>query len=771
MTTAVAVPTALFVLAAFLMAIPAGTTAGLGLAPAGAQIAAFDPRQLDPEPLFAAWGVTGAAPNVHATQNGCLGAECQPGMWTGPQPNVWDFAEIGDRVYVAGIFTGVRRNEFYWPNDPVRDQPFLAAFDRVTGEFLASFAPKLNGPVYEIVALPDGKLLAGGEFTQVNGVPRVGLVALDAATGSTVAGFRATLAAPGSPEPAYVKRLLVDGSSVYVAGAFSRLRDGADNFVWNVVRLNAATGVLDRSWIPRAAGSVWDLTLDPGRGRIHLAGYFTSVDALPATNRLASVRTTDGRAIGGLVQYAFNHDWNNDTIGVTSAANRTWVVGGNHLLGLLDPTTNARLRTYDDTAWPGRAGDLQTVESVGSFVLAGHHGTGGGTLWAFDATTTNLVNWAPNLSRNVYGTWALHVDAEGCLWAGGDHHRTTSGRWLGGFARFCPRSSNLASAKVATQSSTFGLGVAQRAVDGNIDGVYANGSVSHTFGGEAQPWWQVDLGSSRSVGSVELFNRTDCCTDRLSKVWLLASDAPITGATLDIARTQPGVRATNLGGPLGLLGTSRRLDVSARYVRIQLEGSDHLSLAEVRIWQGRPADTNAPTTPTLPTAVPDATGVSLSWEAATDDVGIRGYLIHRNWQFIAWVPVGTRYRDDTATAGQSYRYEIRAQDSAGNNSPASTPVTVRAGQPDTERPTTPTGLAMTATGTSVTLTWTPATDNIGVRGYLVHRDWKFLAWVPTGTTFTDGNLIAGQRYEYQVRAQDSAGNNSEPTAATPVVLP
>ncbi len=770
--TAVAVPTALFVLAAVLMAIPSGGVSGIASLPsAGAQVVAFDPRQLHPEPLFASWGVTGRADNVHAGQAGCP-ADLWCAGWTGPQPNVWDFAEVGDRIYVAGIFTGVRRNAFYWPDDPVRDQPFLAAFDRTTGEFVASFAPDLNGPVYEITALPNGTLLAAGEFTEVNGLARVGLVALDAVTGATAATFTASIAAPGSPEPAHVKKVLVDGSKVYVAGSFSRLLDGTDgsnNFVWNVVRLDAATGALDRTWSPRAAGSVWDLVPDPARNRVHLVGYFTSLDALPDTTRMGTVSMTDGRAVSGLVQYAFNHEWNNDTVAVTSAGNRTWVAGGNHLIGVLDPTTNARLRTIDDQTFPASTGDLQTIETFGAFVLAGHHGAGNGTVWAFDATTTNIVSWSPNLSRNVYGTWALHVDADGCLWSGGDHHRTTTGRWLGGFARFCPRTQNLAQGKVATASSEAIDGVAARAVDGNVDGRWSSGSTTHTAS-QAQPWWQVDLGASVSIGSIELFNRTDCCSERLTGVWVLTSDVPITGTTLDAARAQPGVRATNLGGPLGLLGTAQRFDVNARYVRVQLQGTGFLSLAEVRVWRGRPADTSPPSTPAQVTATSEAAGaVSLAWAASTDNVGVRGYLVHRNWQFLAWVPAGTTYRDATAVAGQTYRYEVRAQDAAGNNSPPSTPVTLRAGPLDTQAPSTPANVVTTPGAASVTITWEPATDDVGVRGYLVHRDWQFLAWVPTGTTFTDVNLTPGQTYGYQVRAQDAAGNNSLPSTITPAV--
>lgn len=53
------------------------------------------------------------------------------------------------------------------------------------------------------------------------------------------------------------------------------------------------------------------------------------------------------------------------------------------------------------------------------------------------------------------------------------------------------------------------------AVDGNTDGVFADGSVTHTAGTEPG-WWQVDLGSNQPVGKIVVWNRTDCCGDRLT---------------------------------------------------------------------------------------------------------------------------------------------------------------------------------------------------------------------------------------------------------------
>ncbi|HUI78488.1 MAG TPA: SBBP repeat-containing protein, partial [Bryobacteraceae bacterium] len=83
--------------------------------------------------------------------------------------------------------------------------------------------------------------------------------------------------------------------------------------------------------------------------------------------------------------------------------------------------------------------------------------------------------------------------------------------------------SNLALGKPATESST--LAAAGEAVDGNTDGNYFDGSVSHT-GLDANAWWQVDLGSSAVISSIVVWNRTDCCGDRLANYWVFASNTP-----------------------------------------------------------------------------------------------------------------------------------------------------------------------------------------------------------------------------------------------------
>ncbi|MEU6242760.1 glycoside hydrolase family 6 protein [Streptomyces sp. NPDC047024] len=84
---------------------------------------------------------------------------------------------------------------------------------------------------------------------------------------------------------------------------------------------------------------------------------------------------------------------------------------------------------------------------------------------------------------------------------------------------------------------------------------------------------------------------------------------------------------------------------------------------------------------------------------------------------------------------------------------------------DTQAPTAPTGVAVSATtADSVSLTWRAATDNTGVTGYDVYRDGVRTGSV-TGTSYTDTGLSAATTYAYTVKAKDAAGNLSAASAA------
>lgn len=71
-----------------------------------------------------------------------------------------------------------------------------------------------------------------------------------------------------------------------------------------------------------------------------------------------------------------------------------------------------------------------------------------------------------------------------------------------------PDGSNLALQGVATQSSTAYNGPPELAIDGNTDGNYGNGSVTHTNHDDPIKWWKVDLGENKIIEEIIIFNRT-----------------------------------------------------------------------------------------------------------------------------------------------------------------------------------------------------------------------------------------------------------------------
>jgi Zn-dependent metalloprotease/chitodextrinase len=87
-------------------------------------------------------------------------------------------------------------------------------------------------------------------------------------------------------------------------------------------------------------------------------------------------------------------------------------------------------------------------------------------------------------------------------------------------------------------------------------------------------------------------------------------------------------------------------------------------------------------------------------------------------------------------------------------------VNITAEAADTQAPTAPADLSSAnVTETSVDLSWTASTDNVGVTGYDVYKDDAVYSTV-TGTSATVTELTAATAYSFYVKAKDAAGNIS-----------
>ena len=78
-----------------------------------------------------------------------------------------------------------------------------------------------------------------------------------------------------------------------------------------------------------------------------------------------------------------------------------------------------------------------------------------------------------------------------------------------------PSVTNLALHKRTVQSTTILDGASSRAVDGNTSGVWTENSVTHSALGPGN-WWMVDLGEEYLIQNIHIYNRTDCCSERLN---------------------------------------------------------------------------------------------------------------------------------------------------------------------------------------------------------------------------------------------------------------
>lgn len=133
---------------------------------------------------------------------------------------------------------------------------------------------------------------------------------------------------------------------------------------------------------------------------------------------------------------------------------------------------------------------------------------------------------------------------------------------------------------VATQSSVSSGGVASRAIDGNRDGYYWSNSTTHTDG-NANNWWQADLGVDRAVERVILFNRTDCCFERLSNFRISVLDSLGNEVAGQDYHTEDGYVNGSLVWELETPAVGRTLKISL--LGNNLTGNGVLSLAEVEI--------------------------------------------------------------------------------------------------------------------------------------------------------------------------------------------
>ena len=173
----------------------------------------------------------------------------------------------------------------------------------------------------------------------------------------------------------------------------------------------------------------------------------------------------------------------------------------------------------------------------------------------------------------------------------------------------------------------------------------------------------------------------------------------------------------------------------------------------------------APGPPVNLRAASTALSVALTWGAAADNVGVTNYVVYRDSLPVATLDgTATGWTDNALVGSTLHRYQVTARDAAEHESEPSNEVARTLS--DTTAPSAPT-LFGSRSGFTVRLTWSGATDDVGVTGYTIFRAGVAIG-TTTGSAYTDTSPPLARASSYTVRARDAAGNLSAPSNSVSV---
>jgi len=184
---------------------------------------------------------------------------------------IWDQTIVGNTVYAVGSFTSARpAGSPAGTNETPRSN--ILAYNLTTGDLITTWAPTLNDEAKAIVASPDGtRIFVGGSFTQVSGVNRYRVVALDATTGAVIPNWNVVT-------NSRVRTLAISGDTLYMGGIFSIAGNQPRN---RLAAVSVSTGAL-LPWAPTADAEVLAMVAPAGSGKVVIGGKFANVNSTGA---------------------------------------------------------------------------------------------------------------------------------------------------------------------------------------------------------------------------------------------------------------------------------------------------------------------------------------------------------------------------------------------------------------------------------------------------------------------------------------------------------
>lgn len=172
-------------------------------------------------------------------------------------------------------------------------------------------------------------------------------------------------------------------------------------------------------------------------------------------------------------------------------------------------------------------------------------------------------------------------------------------------------------------------------------------------------------------------------------------------------------------------------------------------------------DTEKPSTPAnLIASNITNTTVDLNWTASTDNIAVSTYIIKVDG--VDFSSSNTNSKTLTSlTKNTTYSVKLIAKDAAGNISNESNTISIKTTNiVDITPPSSITDLSSSnISSSSVVLSWTASTDNVGVTSYEVFKNGTFLESITT-ISYTVIDLTAETTYNFTVFAKDAANNIS-----------
>ncbi len=307
-------------------------------------------------------------------------------------------------------------------------------------------------------------------------------------------------------------------------------------------------------------------------------------------------------------------------------------------------------------------------------------------------------------------------------------------------------------------------------IDSAVSGLYAatitgtNGQVKMKIGPNSWTptgsWTLAASGTNYAVWTSGVVADTTAPTvpSGLSKGTVTANAATINWTASTDAVGVTGYKVLRNGTQVGTststsftnTGLSSATSYSYTVQAYDAAGNTSAASSALSVTTAAAADTTAPTVPTSVAASNVAsTSLNLAWTASTDAVRVTGYKVFRNGTQIGTSSTNS-YAVTGLTASTAYSFTVQAYDAAGNNSAASTAlsVTTAAGTACNVNVTfsiananTVWGQSLYAVGNQTNLgTWTPASGfKLKIQGRGANATWS-------GTTTVPANAAVQYKY-------------------------